>query len=73
MRAQHIALAGPAQLHLDGSHTIDRVGSDPFERNARCKSPLDHLCGDLGFGDEADAVGNMAGVITQGLARTGIR
>lgn len=43
MRAQHIALAGPTQLHLDGFHAIDRVGRDPVERNARGKSARDHL------------------------------
>ena len=67
MRAQHIALASPAQLHLDSSHTIDRVSSDPSERNARGQSPRDHLRGDLGFGDEAKAVGNMSGLRRSGL------
>ena len=34
MRAQHIALAGPAQLHLDPAHTIDRCRWPP-SRTAR--------------------------------------
>ncbi len=59
---EHVTLASAAQLHLDRSHPIDRVGSDPIERHAGGNRPRDHVCSDLGFGDEVKAVGNMSGL-----------
>ena len=60
MRAQHIALAGPAQLHLDSAHTIDRVSGHPVERYTRRNRPRDHLGCDLRLGDKAHITRHMS-------------
>ena len=67
MRAQHIALAGAAQLHLDPAHAIDGVGGHPRERHAGGQSALDHLRGISGLVTKRMLSGTWAAVRRSGL------
>ena len=71
--AEHVALAGAPQCHLDIADPIDAVGRDPGERHPRRDRTLDHPDGERGLGREARAVRHMRRGHPGGVVRPGLR
>lgn len=57
--AEHVALVGSPQRHLDLAHAIDAVGRHPGKRHLCLDGPLDHGERQLRLGGERDRLGHM--------------
>ena len=71
--AEHIALALPAQHHLDLAHTVDAVGRHPGEGHARRDGSLDYRSGELGLGRKGHILRHVRRGPAHRVVRPGFR
>ncbi len=71
--AEHIALAGSAQVSLDVADTIDAIGRNPTERHASRDRALDHRGGKPRLGRKADIARHVSGFQASGIIGPALR